>query len=106
MLISWTSSAVASWMWIRRLRRSSGVGADRIKGGKKKMSDEKKRVLEMLAAGDIDAEEAERLLSALEPAERRPGSGSKGSSFNWLKIKVYEGNMDKPKVNVRIPLSI
>ncbi len=71
------------------------------------MSNEKKRILEMLAAGDIDADEAERLLNALE----RPGRNSVQKSealgaFSWLKIKVYEGNMDKPKVNVRIPLSI
>jgi len=64
------------------------------------MSDEVRKVLEMLEAGKVSVEEAARLLEAVgETASTPTGTGGR-----WLTIKVTEGG--KPKVNVRIPVAV
>jgi len=76
------------------------------------MSDNKKRILDMLEAGKINAEEAMKLLSAMEDA--REGSSNNGPSpfkkFKYLCVMVdnpQAAGSDKPgKVNVRVPVSL
>ncbi|HZS86323.1 MAG TPA: hypothetical protein VFE42_02395 [Chloroflexota bacterium] len=86
------------------------------------LSEERGRILRMVAAGEISPAEAEDLLSALEPprqSENRP-FGAPGNppppppppqapmmrrnEGRSLIIQVTEGNEDK--VNVRIPLGL
>jgi SHOCT-like protein len=75
------------------------------------MSVETKKVLEMLAAGKITSDDAERLLDKLaaakEPAENsapenQDSAGATGAR-KYLRILVQDG--DAKDVNVRVPLA-
>ncbi len=64
------------------------------------MEEEKMRVLQMIEEGKINAEEGAKLLQTIEePAKKEEGK-------RVLRIRVYEGNLEKPKVNVNIPLGL
>jgi len=75
------------------------------------MSAERKKVLEMLAAGKISADDAEKLLEKLgQPEESRPASDDAGKETpapkgksRYLRIEVDEPN--GKKVNMRVPLA-
>jgi hypothetical protein len=86
------------------------------------MNENRKQILEMLAAGKITADEAERLLAALdsEPVGA-PGFGAKsngGVSASWtrgvpkyLRVLVeadesMTGNKGLTTVNVRVPMQL
>lgn len=76
------------------------------------MNDDRRSVLQMLADGKINAEEAERLLSALErgdaPAanETRPTFGSNGPP-KYLRVTVdADVHGDATKVNIRVPMAL
>ena len=73
------------------------------------MNEERKKILEMVAAGKISVEEAERLLNAIEEgsgaAGKEPAAGKKPK---YLRVLV-EPKGDKPnyeKVNVRVPINL
>ncbi len=66
------------------------------------MSEERKRILQMLADGKITAEEADELLVAMVDGKIKPQSSRNTPQF--LRIKVWEEGKDK--VNVNIPLSL
>ena len=73
------------------------------------MKDERKKVLEMLSAGKISADEAERLLQALESktAEASPQTALTETLKNlpkYLFVKV--DSVDGDKVNIRVPLKL
>ena len=76
------------------------------------MSEERKKVLEMLAAGKITSEEAERLLDRLEArADDEQSAGAAGarprkpgSIPKYLRVEV--DSIDGDKVNVRVPLEL
>ncbi len=71
------------------------------------MNEERKRILDMLEAGKIDAQEAEKLLSALDSDEEEDNqelTKDTTEKSSALRIKVTEGG--KEKVNMNIPLSI
>jgi len=75
------------------------------------MSEERKKVLEMLAAGKISAEEAEKLLDKLDncagnqasAAEPAAASAHPAGKTKYLRIVV--DNPGRDQVNMRIPLS-
>lgn len=79
------------------------------------MNDDRRSILQMLAEGKITAEEAERLLAALdrpEPGAAQPLSAQPGSGRapKYLRVMV---DTDEPgeyggptKVNVRVPMSL
>jgi SHOCT-like protein len=76
------------------------------------MSEERRKVLEMLAAGKITAEEAERLLDKLansassqsSTSDVPPASGSSGQAKpKYLRIVVDSPGRDQ--VNMRLPLA-
>jgi hypothetical protein len=76
------------------------------------MTNDRRAVLQMLAEGKITADEAERLLSALErgeaPAasEPRPSFGS-GSAPKYLRVTVdADVHGDQTKVNIRVPMAL
>lgn len=78
------------------------------------MSEDRARILNMLASGKITAEEAERLLDALTPrAEEAPAAGPaiKGDPTpllnalpKYLFVKV--DSTDGDKVDVKVPLAL
>jgi len=88
------------------------------------MNENRRQILEMLAAGRITADEAERLLAALEPdtsvnigepSSANGGSGSKSSavksSAKYLRVLVeadesMTGMKGPTTVNVRVPLQL
>ncbi len=75
------------------------------------MSEERKRILDMLAAGRISAEEAEKLLDALSETEHdaAPRTAEAGSGkVKYLKIIVDPGPASerRDRVNIRVPLGL
>ncbi len=78
------------------------------------MSQERMKVLEMLAAGKITAEEAEKLLDAIEStsdsspneekSEEKTGSSTKKLKYFRVIVEPKDGR--KEKVNIKIPLGL
>ena len=69
------------------------------------MTQDRRTVLEMLAAGQINADEAERLLAALEAAPEEPAQTKKA---RYLRV-VVDGDgrsEDSPRVNIRVPMQL
>jgi SHOCT-like protein len=74
---------------------------------------ERRQILEMLAAGKINSDEADRLISALE--KEAPGPASGGSEprpkpkAKYLRVLVEpdaNGVGKGPKVNIRVPMQL
>jgi hypothetical protein len=82
----------------------------------RKMSESQKKILEMLAEKKINADEAYRLLSALEPEGRAPGSGPEKETGaktkpKYLRCSIVSGHGDEHggkggHVNVRVPMTL
>lgn len=69
--------------------------------------EERLKVLKMVEAGQITAEEAERLLAAL--GDDRPGSdktGAAGSASRWFRVRVTNQATGKAKVNFNLPIGL
>jgi hypothetical protein len=78
-------------------------------------SDERIKILQMVQEGKISAEEAAELLEALEEGSRvDPNSGSStstdlpalGRKPRYFRVRVTDTDSGKPRVNVRLPLSM
>lgn len=76
------------------------------------MNDDRKQILDMLASGRITADEAERLIAALE---RTPSSGPAApartfGSSKYLRIQVERepdrGDGEQTRVNIRVPIQL
>jgi hypothetical protein len=79
------------------------------------MNDHRRQILEMLSAGKITAEEAERLIAAVErePAASvaAENAASPSSKFKYLRVLVDSDSGGNPyhgpvKANVRVPLKL
>ena len=78
------------------------------------MSEDRKRILNMLAEGKVTADEAERLLDALgrpQPAPIDNGAGRQARNLSaaprYFRVEVNASDEDGPtKVNVRIPMQL
>ena len=75
------------------------------------MSDNRRQILDLLAQGKITADEAERLLSALEREPAASGAGTiaarAADKLQYLRVVVDARDEDGPaKVNVRVPLQL
>ena len=88
------------------------------------MNENRRQILEMLAAGKITADEADRLLAALDPEPVAVGQGSSGAGANgsgrttaaksvpkYLRVLVeadesMTGNKGLTTVNVRVPMQL
>ena len=69
------------------------------------MTRDRRTVLEILAAGQINADEAERLLNALEAGPEEPAQTKKAK---YLRV-VVDGDgrrEDSPRVNIRVPMQL
>jgi len=71
------------------------------------MSEERKKILEMVSEGKISAEEAERLLSAISK-DGEPDSGTAKREPKYLRVMVEPrpGSSNPDKVNIRVPLKL
>jgi hypothetical protein len=79
------------------------------------MSEDRRSILQMLAEGKVTADEAERLIAALErpSANALPGGGpapigGKRAPPKYLRVAVDtdEGHGGPTKVNVRVPMQL
>ena len=79
------------------------------------MTDNQKRVLEMLAEGKISVDEANRLLSLVgdgggEPpaAEAEPGRPRKPAKYLRIQVRPQSGSPseDAPQINIRVPMKL
>jgi hypothetical protein len=76
------------------------------------MNENRRKILEMLATGKITAEEADRLLAAMEKggADADAASGPAWGPRNkpqFLRVQVEEeGHKGPMKVNVRVPMQL
>jgi len=79
------------------------------------MNENRKRILEMLAAGQINTDDAERLLAALEkePSPAAPGGDTAAHPKAWPKyLRVVVESQEShhgqgpSKVNVRVPFQL
>lgn len=74
------------------------------------MNENRRKILEMLATGKITAEEADRLLAAMEkgadPAGAPPAAGP-ARKPQFLRVLVEDmGHKGPVKVNVRVPMQL
>jgi len=71
------------------------------------MSENRRQILDMLAAGKITADEAERLLNAVEREPAAPNAGARTEKVKYLRVVVDANDEDGPtKVNVRVPMQL
>jgi DNA-directed RNA polymerase subunit F len=74
------------------------------------MSEERKKILNMLAEGKISVEEAEKLLSAISDSEQETLSdkGTIASKLKYLRVVVEPspGSKNEEKVNIRVPIKL
>ncbi len=66
------------------------------------MSEERLRILRMVEEKKISAEEAAKLLEAIETSDHPQENGR----AHWLKVRVFQKGSEKPKVRVTLPLSL
>jgi hypothetical protein len=67
--------------------------------------EERLKILKMVEDKKINAEDAAKLLEALESSEKKEETFS-GKGGKTLKIRVFENDLTKPKANINIPLSL
>jgi hypothetical protein len=73
------------------------------------MSEERTRILEMVSENKIDAQEAARLLSALNNASPDTESQvetTQAGKAKWFRVRVTDLETGRTKVNVNLPLSL
>lgn len=73
------------------------------------MSEERKRILEMLAEGKISVAEAEKLLAVVEAAPTTENNGFGGKpGWKYLRVLVEPGpgSESQEKVNIRVPMKL
>ena len=66
------------------------------------MSDDRLRILEMIASKTITAQEGAELLKAVDQADKQLAVQPKKNAFKMFKVKVLSADGDK--VNVQIPI--
>jgi len=67
-------------------------------------NEERMQILKMLEAGQITAEEAGKLLEALDAS--MAGEPEMGGQANWFRVRVTDIRTGRPKVNVNIPVGL
>ena len=73
------------------------------------MKDERRQILDMLAAGKITVDEAERLLSTIssdESAQTMDQGFKKEAKYLRILVEPGPGNESGDKVNIRIPMKL
>ena len=70
------------------------------------MSEERMRILKMLEDGKINADEAAKLLAAVETTAAAAACCATGTARKVLHVEIQGEGEEKPKVNVNIPLEL
>jgi hypothetical protein len=82
-------------------------------------TEERMKILQMLQEGRLSAESAAQLLQAVEEGPQRAapvtetavlprqeGEGTSASRPRWLRVRVTDTDTGRPRVNVRLPISL
>lgn len=78
-------------------------------------SEERIKVLQMIQEGKLTANEAAELLEAMDEDEKIPvnadpaqtaETAAPGRKPRWLRVRVTQVDSGRPKVNVRLPISM
>jgi hypothetical protein len=70
------------------------------------MNEERLQILKMVQQGTITAEEASKLLSALDDGARGPARDVPQGNARWIRVRITDQNTGKKKVNVNIPMGV
>jgi hypothetical protein len=73
------------------------------------MSEERRKILQMLSSGQVSADEADRLLDALDgpSAPATPAVATLPARPRYLRIEVHSEDDDGPvRVNARVPIQL
>ena len=79
------------------------------------MNEHRRQILEMLSQGKITADEAERLITALDKSATSPSTAAAAATnvtrFKYLRVLVDADNGGNPhqgpvKVNIRVPMNL
>jgi len=72
------------------------------------MNDDRKRILTLLAEGKVTADEAERLLAALERGGSSPVAPGSNRAPKYMHVRVdaLEASSGPTKVNIRVPMTL
>ncbi len=73
--------------------------------GVEAMDDERMQILKMVEEHKITAEEAAKLLAALDTGGR-PADRVAGRTSRWIRIRVTDAATGRNKVNVNVPLDV
>jgi len=69
-------------------------------------TEERLQILKMVESGQITADEAAKLLQALDSAESRESASQQASKPRWFRVRVTDLATGKSKVNVNIPMGL
>jgi SHOCT-like domain len=69
-------------------------------------SEERMRILKMIAEKQITAEEGSKLLEALRVSDSEARDRSDPTKSRWLRVRVTDRSTGKTKVNVNIPVGL
>ncbi len=69
-------------------------------------SEERMKILKMIAEKQITAEEGARLLEALRAADTEPQAHAESPKARWLRVRVTERTTGRVKLNVTIPVGL
>jgi hypothetical protein len=72
------------------------------------MDPDRRSILQMLADGKVSADEAERLLAAMEPSGQSPARPASGAAPKYLRVLVDADDAANgpTKVNIRVPMAL
>jgi hypothetical protein len=71
-----------------------------------RMSEEKRKILEMLASGKITVDEAEKLLGAVSPGFEHGGEGPEKPRYLRVLVEPDTSQVNGDRVNIRVPLKL
>ncbi|HTX80280.1 MAG TPA: hypothetical protein VMC62_11450 [Longilinea sp.] len=72
-------------------------------------NEERVKVLKMVQEGKISADEAAKLLEALEQdagPRQQPAGEVTGGAGRWFRVRVTDSDSGRTRVNVRMPLGV
>jgi len=71
------------------------------------MSEDRRKILEMLQQGKITVDEAEKLLAALSvPEAAEAGAGRSACKYLRVQVEPGPGSADQDRVNIRVPIRL
>jgi hypothetical protein len=70
------------------------------------MSEEKRKILEMLASGKITVDEAEKLLGVVSPGFEHAGEGPEKPRYLRVLVEPDTSQAHGDRVNIRVPLKL